>query len=133
VGKAWAVPRQQVYRALDQLEASDMAIAGIRQPGTRGPGRTPYEVTTPGTRAVEVWLDEPVVHLRDARTLMLAKLLIRDRLALAREPFIDSQLAIFTQLAEALRARHMTEPTDLVARWRAEMALGVREATRRLR
>ncbi len=133
LGRAWSVSRPQVYRAIEQLAEAGFAKAGEVETGSRGPGRTPFQVTPLGTAAAQEWLDLPVDHLRDARSELLIKLMLRDRMGLPRSPFIDDQHQVFVDLTEALGKRSDADPADLVALWRAEMARGVLAAIQRLR
>lgn len=132
-GRVWSMARPQVYRAIEQLTEAGCATAGEVEAGVRGPGRTPYSPTRAGKRIARRWLEDPVLHLRDARTELLVKVLLRDRLGLPRLPFVDRQYATFHSLAAALTARCDANPGDVVAMWRAETARGVLAATERLR
>ena len=133
LGRAWSVSRPQVYRAIEQLAEAGFAKAGQVETGSRGPGRTPFQITASGTRSAREWLDQPVDHLRDARSELLIKIMLRDRSAMPRSPFIDVQHEVFSALTDALVARSDADPEDLVAMWRAEMARGVLSAIQRLR
>ncbi|HUR75137.1 MAG TPA: helix-turn-helix transcriptional regulator [Sporichthya sp.] len=133
LGRAWSVSRPQVYRAIEQLAEAGFARAGEVESGSRGPGRTPFQITAAGTSAAREWFDQPVDHLRDARSELLVKLMLRDRMGLPRSPFIDEQHRVFVDLTAALVKRSDADPADLVAMWRAEMARGVLAAIGRLR
>ncbi|GAA0627191.1 hypothetical protein GCM10009547_33410 [Sporichthya brevicatena] len=133
LGRAWSVSRPQVYRAIEQLADAGYAQAGELETGSRGPGRTPFQVTPAGSAAAREWLDQPVDHLRDARSELLIKLMLRERMGLPRSPFVDEQYQVFADLTEALSKRSDADPDDLVAIWRAEMARGVLSAIQRLR
>ncbi|MBA3742226.1 PadR family transcriptional regulator [Sporichthya sp.] len=133
LGRAWSVSRPQVYRAIEQLAEAGFARAGEVESGSRGPGRTPFQITAAGTRTAREWFDQPVDHLRDARSELLIKLMLRDRMGLPRSPFIDQQYQVFVDLTDALVKRSDADPADLVAMWRAEMARGVLAAIGRLR
>jgi DNA-binding PadR family transcriptional regulator len=133
LGRAWSVSRPQVYRAIEQLAEAKYVRAGEMESGSRGPGRTPFQITASGTKAAKEWLDLPVDHLRDARSELLIKIMLRDRLGMPRSPFIDIQHEVFSGLTAALVSRSDANPDDLVAMWRAEMARGVLSAINRLR
>lgn len=133
LGRAWSVARPQVYRAIEQLSEAGYAAAGEVETGARGPGRTPYSITPAGQDSTRAWLDSPVDHLRDARSELLVKVLLRDRLGLPRVPFVDEQFRVFEALAAGVIARSDADPGDVVAMWRAELARGVLAATQRLR
>lgn len=133
LGRAWSVSRPQVYRAIEQLADAGFAKAGEVEMGSRGPGRTPFQITAAGSKAAKEWLDQPVDHLRDARSELLIKIMLRDRLGMPRSPFIDVQHEVFTGLTAGLVSRSDANPDDLVTMWRAEMAKGVLSAITRLR
>ena len=49
-------------------------------------------ITKRGQKALVEWLAEPVKHIRDARSLLLLKLVILDDLGLDPDALIESQL-----------------------------------------
>jgi molybdopterin-binding protein len=80
--------------------------------------------TAPGKRVVAQWLDSPVEHLRDVRTELLLKLLLRRRAGLPTEPLLEAQQQAFAAHIDALAlARPGADPVDL---WRRESARAVR-------
>lgn len=123
LGAAWRVDRQFVYRALERLEALGLAEARRTEPSGAGPPRTVYGPTRRGRSALRRWLDAPVEHLRDVRSALLLKLVLLDRLDLARQPLVDAQRAAF----EPLLAEHRAAPApgDVVAAWRHHSAAAV--------
>lgn len=105
VGAIWTTPRPLVYRALEALERDGMiAEAGV-EPGAAGPPRRLMKVTRTGSARVRRWLDEPVRHVRDGRSLLLLKLLFLDRAG--RDP---------ASLATAQRARFADQLAEMEAR-----------------
>jgi hypothetical protein len=81
-------------------------------------------ITPSGQRAVTEWLDAPVEHVRDARSLLLLKLLFLHRSGADPRPLLDAQRARF----EAIAARLRTSVNDssgfdqTLLRWRLETA-----------
>ena len=121
IGKVWTLPRPLVYRALDTLQAAEL-IAPMRTESGRGPRRTVFAATRAGKRLVTAWLDRPVEHVRDARTLLLLKLLFLDRAGRDPGPLLRAQLAELRLLESALRrrARSASGFEKTLAVWRLE-------------
>jgi hypothetical protein len=76
------------------------------EPSERGPSRTILAATAEGRRLVGAWLDQPVDHVRDVRSLLLLKLALLDRSGADRGPLLEEQRrrleAQRRSLAEAL-------------------------------
>ena len=70
-----------------------------------GPARTLLAPTPAGRRALERWLDTPVLHLRDVRSELLLKLLLDHRLGRDSTKLVAVQRAAFGPVAESLEAR----------------------------
>ena len=90
-GHVWTVRRPLVYRALDTLGADGLIAFQEAEPGVGGPPRRSTMITRHGRKALREWLQEPVNHIRDARALLLLKLVILDDLGLDPKPLIESQ------------------------------------------
>jgi len=69
-----------------------------------GPARTLLAPTPAGRRALDRWLDTPVMHLRDVRSELLLKLLLDHRLGRDSTKLVAVQRAAFRPLAESLRS-----------------------------
>lgn len=121
IGRAWTLSRQLVYRAVDNLVAEGLVRRGRRSNGD-GPDRVPLSLTPVGRRRARQWLDEPVDHVRDVRTELLVKLMLRRRAGLDNTRFIASQKRVLSPLAAALTKG---ADGDEVDRWRAENAASV--------
>src|SRR4051812_45626935 len=67
LGDVWRVPRAQVYRALDRLQAVGYAAPRRDEPSAAGPARTVVGPSRAGRAALRRWLARPVTHLRDLR------------------------------------------------------------------
>jgi DNA-binding PadR family transcriptional regulator len=102
VGKVWSVRRPLVYRAIETLTAMGLVRAAGTVPSSSGPQRTVLEATPAGTRALTRWLREPVDHVRDARSLLMLKLLFLTRRGADLAPLLTAQRALFAELAERL-------------------------------
>jgi PadR family transcriptional regulator AphA len=122
VGQVWAMRRPLVYRALETLEQREMVRPAGTVPSQSGPQRTILEVTPAGARAVTGWLSQPVSHVRDARSLLMLKLLFLSRRGADLAPLLTAQRAQFSSHADSLTAAlNQTEGFDrTLLLWRLE-------------
>jgi PadR family transcriptional regulator AphA len=104
-GRVWAVPRPVVYRALRRLGALGLVEELGVQESPAGPPRTRVRATAPARAAVDAWLAEPVEHVRDARSLLLLKLLFLDRRGRDAGALVAAQTQVYARIEERLRAR----------------------------
>jgi DNA-binding PadR family transcriptional regulator len=104
VGQVWSVRRPLVYRALENLTAMELVRPKGVVASRTGPRRTVLEATPAGKRAITRWLDEPVDHVRDARSLLMLKLLFLSRREADPEPLLLAQRKRFANVAEGLGA-----------------------------
>jgi DNA-binding PadR family transcriptional regulator len=102
VGKIWAVRRPLVYRAVETLVARGLVRPAGTVPSRSGPQRTVLEATPTGKHALTRWLRQPVAHVRDARSLLMLKLLFLTRRKADLEPLLTVQRDHFAKLAERL-------------------------------
>jgi DNA-binding PadR family transcriptional regulator len=102
VGKIWSVRRPLVYRAVDNLTGMGLVRPAGTVPSRSGPQRTVLEATPAGKRALARWLRQPVAHVRDARSLLMLKLLFLTRRDADLEPLLTAQREHFGELAERL-------------------------------
>jgi len=102
VGQVWSMRRPLVYRALESLEGRGLIRPAGTVPSQSGPQRTILEVTPAGTRALAAWLKQPVSHVRDARSLLMLKLLFLSRQGADTEPLLTAQRVQFSRQAEQL-------------------------------
>jgi len=79
VGQIWTMRRPLVYRALDVLGELGFIRPRGSERSSLGPRRTVLELTPDGRAAFDAWLSEPVERVRDARSLLLLKLMFLDR------------------------------------------------------
>jgi DNA-binding PadR family transcriptional regulator len=122
VGRIWSIRRPLVYRAVATLTT----VGFVKHAGTvaspTGPQRTMLQATPTGKRAVTRWLKTPVEHVRDARSLLLLKLLFLARRGADPAPLLGAQRDRFTTVAEGLAtAAEEAEGFDrALALWRLE-------------
>jgi DNA-binding PadR family transcriptional regulator len=105
VGDIWTIRRPLVYRALETLEGAGLIVATGVEPSESGPPRRRLKVTSDGRKRVRAWLREPVTHVRDARSLLLLKLLFLDRSGGDPAPLARAQAARFGEQLAQMEAR----------------------------
>jgi DNA-binding PadR family transcriptional regulator len=103
-GQVWALRRPLVYRALETLERMELVRPVGTLPSRTGPRRTILEATPAGKRALKKWLSQPVEHVRDARSLLMLKLLFLTRRDADLEPLLRAQRDHFSGHADHLSA-----------------------------
>ena len=122
VGQVWSMRRPLVYRALEALEQRELIRPAGTVPSQSGPQRTILEATPAGARAVSEWLPQPVSRVRDARSLLMLKLLFLSRRGADLAPLLTAQRAQFSSHADSLTTA--LEETDGFDRtlllWRLE-------------
>jgi PadR family transcriptional regulator AphA len=121
IGHAWTLSRQLVYRAIDTL-VEDGCVKRATPKDGGGADKVIISPTAAGKRAVTKWLDTPVTHLRDVRTELVLKIMLREKFGLPLAPFIDSQRKVFDPLIDAINADTSDSPVNL---WRKESANAV--------
>lgn len=122
IGRAWSLSRQLTYRAIDSLVEDGLARRGTPRDGG-GADKVVLTATARGRRHAMAWLEEPVAHLRDVRTELLVKLMLREHLGLDNGSFLASQRAVFAPLIDAVER---TPDRGVVGTWRRENADAVR-------
>ncbi len=128
IGAAWTFPRALVYRALDTLLAAGLIEEKGVEEGTRGPQRTIVGCTRAGRARVRRWFAEPVEHVRDARSLLLLKLVFTRRAGLDARPLLLIQQVALIAIEEALAVRLAAaadETERLLAAFRLETTRAV--------
>jgi DNA-binding PadR family transcriptional regulator len=104
VGHVWALRRPLVYRALETLGRLGFVSPVGTLPSSSGPQRTVLEVTPTGESWLTKWLSEPVARVRDARSLLMLKLLFLIRGGADVGPLLVAQRAQFALRAHSLAA-----------------------------
>lgn len=133
VGQVWMLPRPLVYRALDTLQAAGL-IEPRRTEQGQGPRRTVVATTRRGKRLVAEWLEQPVEHVREARSQLLLKLLFLDRAGRDPRRLLEAQLEELAPLEQALK-RRVAQASGFertLALWRLESTRAVNRTIRAL-
>ena len=123
LGRIWTLSRPLTYRAIDSLVERRL----LRRRGTRsgrGRDRTILSITPAGSRTVAAWLDAPVDHLREVRTVLLLKLAFRQRAGADLAPLLVAQQRAFAAVIDALVSS--APDGDVVDLWRRETARAVK-------
>jgi DNA-binding PadR family transcriptional regulator len=102
IGRIWSIKRALVYRALETLQQKGLIAPVSVEQGERGPGRTILRPTRAGRAAVRSWLQEPVDHVRDVRSLLLLKLTFNDRCGGDPRPLLEAQRTLLVAIEQAL-------------------------------
>lgn len=102
VGRIWSIRRTMVYSALDHLERWALVQPKATVPSDSGPRRTILEATTSGIAALNDWLQEPVERVRDARSLLMLKLLFLTRRGENVAPLLSRQREVCMAQAHQL-------------------------------
>ena len=128
-GHVWTVRRPLVYRALDTLQADGLIAFHDAEPGVGGPPKRSTVITERGQETLLEWLAEQVKHIRDARSLLLLKLVILDDLGLDPTALLESQLQVVNAIERGLVLRMsetLLESERTVLLFRLETARGLR-------
>jgi DNA-binding PadR family transcriptional regulator len=124
IGRIWSLRRPRVYYAIDSLTREGLVRPARTVASPSGPHRTVLRITPRGARAVADWLNTPVEHIRDARSLLLLKLLFLDRRAADPRPLLSAQRERFERIADRLRTGvdEASGFDQTLVRWRLETA-----------
>jgi DNA-binding PadR family transcriptional regulator len=122
IGRVWSLRRPRVYYAIEALIRQGLVRPARTVASPSGPHRTVLRITPSGRRALADWLGAPVEHVRDARSLLLLKLLFLDRRGTDPRPLLTAQREQFNRIAERLEtAVSETRGFDqTLLRWRLE-------------
>jgi DNA-binding PadR family transcriptional regulator len=127
LGSIWSMGRPLVYRSLEILEQRCLIKASGSEPGARGPNRVIFQATAAGHAAVDEWLEEPVEHIREGRSLLLLKLVFAQRNCIDPRPMLFAQHDALLAAIDSLEAR-TTESTGtdaILLRFRLESTRAV--------
>jgi PadR family transcriptional regulator AphA len=127
LGSIWSLTRPLVYRSLEILEERGLIVPAGSEPGARGPNRTIFRATPAGHEAVQEWLQEPVEHVREGRSLLLLKLVFAQRTCVDPRPMLQAQLASLEEAIAGIEERlAQSEGTDaILLRFRLESSRAV--------
>jgi DNA-binding PadR family transcriptional regulator len=129
IGRVWALGRPLVYRALELLETRGLIEPAGSERGVRGPNRTVFRATDAGRTALAEWLEVPVEHVRDVRSLLLLKLVLIDRAEIDRSGLLLAQRELVVPAISALESRlaESTGSEAIFIRFRLESTRAVLE------
>ena len=128
LGHAWTLSRQLVYRAIDTLVEDGLVKRATPKDGG-GADKVIISPTATGKRTAMHWLDSPVTHLRDVRTELVLKVMLRDKMGLPLGSFLEAQHGIFDPLIASINKDASDSPVNL---WRRESANAVKRYLTRL-
>jgi PadR family transcriptional regulator AphA len=127
IGRAWTLSRQLVYRAIDTLVEDGLVKRATPKDG--GGDKVIISPTAAGKRMAMQWLDSPVTHLRDVRTELVLKVMLREKMELPLASFLTAQHEIFDPLIASINKDASGTPVNL---WRKESANAVKRYMSRL-
>jgi len=124
IGRIWSLRRPRVYYAIETLTREGLVLPAKTVASRTGPHRTVLRITPQGRRAVAEWLNTPVEHVRDARSLLLLKLLFLDRRAADPRALLNGQRERFERIAQRLTTavNHASGFDHTLLSWRLETA-----------
>jgi PadR family transcriptional regulator AphA len=127
LGSIWSLTRPLVYRSLEILEARGLIAPAGSEPGARGPNRTIFRATPEGHVAVAMWLQEPVEHVREGRSLLLLKLVFAQRACVDPRPMLHAQQVSIVEAISSLeqRVRESAGADAILLRFRLESSRAV--------
>ena len=128
IGRAWTLSRQLVYRAIDTLVEDGLVKRATPKDGG-GADKVIISPTATGKRTAMHWLDSPVTHLRDVRTELVLKVMLREKMELPLGSFLEAQHEIFDPLIASINKDTSDSPVNL---WRRESANAVKRYLTRL-
>lgn len=122
LGRVWQLSRALTYRAIDQLTERGLIVPVGEEESTDGPRRTLLTATHRGRAELRTWVQTPVEQIRDLRSELLLKLLFAREFGIDVDAMLRDQRRLVEERLLVLRRDAAADPTDLVARWRVEMA-----------
>lgn len=128
IGRIWSLTRPLTYRALEQLQWHGYVDQVGQESGLAGGNRTLLKITRSGRAIFRSWINTPVAHLRDMRSELLLKLILSEESQIDISAMLMMQRREIDALLKKIRINlEATDDTDMVLRWRLEVA----EATKR--
>jgi DNA-binding PadR family transcriptional regulator len=127
LGSVWSLGRPLVYRSIDILAERGLIEPAGSERGLRGPNRTIYRTTCAGATALVQWLEEPVEHVRDVRSLLLLKLIFAERTGIDATQMLEAQHATVRDAVAMLeeRMRSSVGSEAILLRFRLESTRAV--------
>jgi len=84
IGPLWALGKSHVYALLLKLEKASL-VSHQRIGQQSYPAKNVFSITRKGADILEVWVTQPVYHIRDMRLEFPAKLWIARRMGIERQ------------------------------------------------
>jgi len=108
----WQIKRSKLYYLLDKLETEGLLSVSISSQGAY-PDRKVYQLTSPGEKALENWMNSPVMSSRYIRLAFLSKLyfLLREEGGGAAE-LINQQIKICNSWLQNLQRQNQSLEKD---------------------
>ena len=127
LGSVWSLGRPLVYRSIDILAERGLIEPAGSERGLRGPNRTIYRTTCAGATELVQWLEEPVEHVRDVRSLLLLKLIFAERTGIDATQMLEAQHAMVRDAVAMLeeRMRSSVGSEAILLRFRLESTRAV--------
>ena len=104
-GRVWTMSRQLFYYLIEKLQQLGL-VEVSRTEERRSRTHRILVVTESGTCLLEGWLDEPVKHVLDIRSVRMLKLLIHHRAASTDVELLGAQSRLITSQIARLRRHH---------------------------
>ena len=122
LGRIWRVPKPVVYRAIGRLDQLGLLRTTGEEHSAHGPVRSLLMATPAGRRAAAQWMNTPVEHARDVRSMLMVKLALLDRAGADPQPLLLAQQMQLAPIAAALgeRVRDTSGFDRTLALWRHE-------------
>ncbi len=108
----WQIKRSKLYYLLDKLESEGLLSVSVSSQGAY-PERKVYQLTSQGKKALEGWMNSPVMSSRYIRLAFLSKLyfLLKENGEGAAE-LIDQQVKICQGWLQNLQSQHQSLEMD---------------------
>jgi molybdopterin-binding protein len=122
IGRVWSLTRALTYRAIDGLLAAKL-VQSKKVTTDTSRERVIFRTTASGRKVCDDWLSQPVQHLRDVRTDLLLKLVLRERRQLPCASLVAAQREQLREVMQTLLEGGAE--SDIVDIWRREHARAV--------
>jgi DNA-binding PadR family transcriptional regulator len=123
VGRVWSLRRQMSYRSIAELEKLGLIAVEEIVPGKTAPTRRVLRATPEAEQRVAAWLEQPVEHVRDLRSLLLLKVHFLRRRSRPIDRLLRAQREVLLRQERSLaeQREHADELGRMLARWRWSM------------
>ncbi|HDR16347.1 MAG TPA: PadR family transcriptional regulator [Desulfobacteraceae bacterium] len=113
----WHIGSSQMYVLLKNLEQKQL-VESILTIQNKKPSKKTYFITQKGRDVFLEWIGKPVMHVRDLRIELLAKLFFVDLLSLGfADGLIQNQIDILTRILENISEKEVpqTNPFEILS------------------